>query len=1249
MKWITALLLENWARTETARARLPALVADLVRATAREIGTIRFPNGDKSQIHGFDGHLIAAGVPFVQDGESLWELGTSEDYVAKANSDIKDRSKETPFDKRATTSFVFATPRTWNESGRNELQKWRERKRKQFGWKEIVVIDGVMIEHWLERSEAVASRYARFEFGVTPKLGARSTEEFWQEYTSRFKAPLTEQVLLCERDEPKKEVLKHLRSGAGKLVLRADSPDEAIAFAIATIRTADADVRQFLESRTIVLDTDEAARELSEKKDLIFIPRGSVTISGLLARTASTVVGVGRDHPDRETYLRLDAPTTHALAEAITSMGVSEEEARLVARACGRSVTILARTFANGDAGLPEWATGERTLVPALLAGAWDAASDEDKKILCRLAAVDIYEKYEEQLRRFRRMQDPPIDCEDSVWKIRAPVDAFVHLAHLLGEEDFARLKVASIEVFSEIDLSLDSPTPPDSFRQPKPRHSSWLRDGLATTLLLFAVHHQGAELRISGTTPQAFVDDLVNRLPGLSSDWRLIASLRAELPLLMEAAPRPFLGAIERMLEGDGHQLMAIFREGGFFSSFSPHTYLLWGLEALAWDPEYLAQVSLILARLAKIDPGGTLSNRPINTLIEIFLPWHPNTNASQEQRLATLDLIVREVPEISWTLTSKLLPTTHSVGQNTAKPKYREAGASEAEQLTRGMVFSAYEAIIGKAFALAEDHADRWSYLVRDFTNFSPKLRLEMSRLLESFLERAPEVNRRRVWAAIRDEVNRHSLYKEAKWAFPEAELQPLSRLVEQFAPSDPTAKVTWLFDEQFPSVPGSDDNPERVLNDARRRALTDIVNESGIEGVLALAESANFPHSVAFALVLLELDVAAYERLFELSLRSGTEKLTQFAEALSGAAAHRFPDEWRDSFRKRINKDNLSVQQTTAFLQYWPDTRPTWDFVASLGKEQDETYWSKKATWPVRGEVNDLLYAAERYIKVGRSVAAIEALGEKAATLPIHLVFDLLNTAVSELNESPRAATGMFTYHLEQVLDGLEKSGAATISQIAQLEWAFFPLFEYGQRRQLRLHRVMAEDPNFYISLVCAVFRAEGETPSEPTPEERARATAAYRLLSSFGEVPGRHGGTIDPGRLGAWVREVQRLGQEAGRRGLTDQYIGHVLAHAPEDPSDGAWPHRVVRDLIEELKSDETERGINIERFNMRGVYSKALFEGGKQERGFAEQARGWAAKCNSWPRTQKMVNEIAKEWDRHAEREDSEARKDRMRD
>src|SRR5208282_6028014 len=176
MKWIAATQLESWAETKPARGKLPALIYDLIVGSYRELQTIRFPVEDKSETHGPDGHLVAAGVPFIQDGESFWELSTEQDYLGKANGDIENRSKHTPGGKRAESSFVFVTPRTWNKSGENELENWREVKRQQYGWREVVVIDAVMLEQWLERCVPVAARYARSDFGFPPSVGARSTD-----------------------------------------------------------------------------------------------------------------------------------------------------------------------------------------------------------------------------------------------------------------------------------------------------------------------------------------------------------------------------------------------------------------------------------------------------------------------------------------------------------------------------------------------------------------------------------------------------------------------------------------------------------------------------------------------------------------------------------------------------------------------------------------------------------------------------------------------------------------------------------------------------------------------------------------------------------------------------------------------------------------------------------------------------------------------------------------------------------------
>jgi hypothetical protein len=106
---------------------------------------------------------------------------------------------------------------------------------------------------------------------------------------------------------------------------------------------------------------------------------------------------------------------------------------------------------------------------------------------------------------------------------------------------------------------------------------------------------------------------------------------------------------------------------------------------------------------------------------------------------------------------------------------------------------------------------------------------------------------------------------------------------------------------------------------------------------------------------------------------------------------------------------------------------------------------------------------------------------------------------------------------------------------------------------------------------------------------------------------------------------------------------------MLAFAPTDSEDNVWPAKSVRDVIEECASDEIERGMSISRFNMRGVFHKAIYEGGREERAFAAQYKAWAESSAAWPRTGAMLRRIAQDWERHAEQADTRAELDQRRD
>lgn len=1252
MKWISATDLEGWSRSISARAELPALIADLIRASAKEMSSFRFPSGDKGQVRGFDGHLEAEGVgPYVPDGRSIWEFGVG-DGVAKAEEDYRKRVSELGAEDRAKTTFVFVTLQTWNNP-KAKLEDWVIKKRAEGDWKDVRYIDGVQLEHWLDEHPAVAAQYARAVLGVYPSHGVLSTDEFWADYSNSFCPPLTEEVLLCEREEQAKSFVVWLDNEAGQQIICGDAIDEVIAFAVAAVRKADPARRFYLESRILIVDSETAARFLRDNKTgLIFFLRGDAQkLAGSLAKVGPTLLATGADRSGVELLPRA---SIGALAKAIATMGIENERAYDLARRCGRSIIVLRRILCGSAAPNPAWISDGRLLLPAFLLGAWDSQSEPDRDAVRALAGKEYFD-YEGEIRKFKRTQDSPLDQEQNIWKVRAPVDAFIHIGHLIGNDDLARLKVTATAIFSQAE---PLPDPNEPFRlEPRQstRHSSWMRDGVATTLLLIAALSDQANLGISKQEAQNFVDEIVRALPGLSTDHRMLASLGQQLPLLAEAAPSPLLLALEQMLEGNGEPIRPIFSEvTQFLSPSSPHTGLLWALEILAWDPAHLRRVALILAKLARIDPGGQLANRPINSLRAIFLSWAPCTNAPLPLQLAVLDAIATKEPEIGWKLLVELLPKFADTSFPTSQPRFRESGASEKEVLTYSVVWESQREIAMRALGLAQGSASRLVTIINKMGNFEPSLIARTLILVDNFLSKSAGEARLEVWAALQDEFHRHVAFAGADWALPSTELVQIEEVVERYKPSNPIESEAWLFDDWSPDLPNKinrKDGTIHVDNDvidvARHEAVRKVLDFGGIDAVLDFAERVQLPQFVASVVVDVTNDPTFPEALINRALGRNS-KLDHFASLVSSFAAVHYRDTWIARFKDLASTQGWSSETIAMLLRLWPDNRNTWELAAQFGPETETRYWNRVGLWLVQGDKSDVIYAAHQYLKVGRPVAALNTTYNRIGDVPTELAFELLDSAIGELNANSSTPDNMFGYHVEQIFKDLAARDDVAKIDLARREYAYLPLLD-RRDRSLTLHHLMAEEPAFFVSVICDVYKASAAEREEPTQEQRNRARLGFQLLKSFRVIPGTKDGVVDAAALHAWVSEVLRLGAEQDRKVISEQYVGQVLAHAPTDPEDAAWPLSCVRDILEELENDQVERGLFIERLNMRGAHWKKMYEGGKQERELATKYHSWAKSSLHWPRTSALLGRIATHWTADAGAEDVRARQDKMRD
>ncbi|WP_346295757.1 hypothetical protein LRC39_23025 [Rhodopseudomonas sp. P1] len=1243
MKWITASQLEQWARTLLARTELPQIVSDLIRASVPDIASIRFPSGDKGQVRGFDGHLVssvdALNVPL---GETFWEFGTNVDYQSKAIGDFAKRTAETPEDVQRNSTYVFVSPRTWDSSNKdNKIEDFVNARKKESHWKDVRYIDGMQLETWLQANPAVSAWHARNTIKTVPVNGVLSTEEYWVDFAGRFSPPITEDVLLCEREKEAGRLIEELSKSENAVVVAADSPDEALAFAVAAIRKSALDQRLFLEARTVVVDSSAAGRQLPRRGQLVLLLRQDAAKSpSQFSAMGTTLVPLGR-HQRAVGAFNLTRPTAHAMGMAMRSMGLDDNIALTYARYSGRSLTALARLIPGGSYDPPAWTQKGTQLLPAILAGAWDSSNPRDRDFVTRLAGIDC-SQLEAEVRTYLADADPPFDLEGSVWKVRAPMDAFIHVGRLLGAEQAERLRAVMVEVFSEVEPEPDPNALFSLSRKDSSLCSAWLREGLATTLLLLAAWGEIARVNLGTENGQAFANRTLQELRGLNSDPRLLAALRDELPLLAEAAPSPLLLALEHMLGGDGSAIKPIFIERqGFLSPTSMHTGVLWALETMAWDPEYFRRSVLILARLARLDPGGYISNRPMNSLVEIFIPWAPNTNASGSQRIAVIDEVVATYPEVGWELLLKLLPTELGVSSPTAKPRLREAGAAERKPITNRDYWSFQASLCERAVELASNDPSRWERLIRGMSSFPPEPRGKALKALDVLFSNLADVERKGLWSRVRDEVLRHERFRGAGWALPEKELAPFKALVEKYAPSDQVVTLAQLFSD----TGLIDDVDQKIQNAQRIEALLNLISAEGVSAVLRLAKEVRHTYVVLETLSRCNL---GEERLGELlALSFADDPVGSLTVGLSGLYRGIIGLQraliWLESLR---DESQVSPETIAALLAAWPDDRETWRAGASLGRDVEAAYWRLLPPRYLKGLRSELLRSTLMRLRYRRPIEALQSCLDRLAEIPTRLLLRLLDDIVLELKSRPDRADTMTTYYVTKALEALDRREDASESDVATREYKLFPLLEYEDRR-LRLYDAMARDPAVFHQILRNVFRADDDQRDEASDVEKANAQVSYRLLSGFKRLPGHDAKGVSREILTNWIDEFRRIGTETKRAEITDSYVGKVLAHAPPADS-GVWPHEAVRDQIERLSSPKIERALTIERYNMRGAHFRGVYDGGEQERALAKAAFDAAKACEPWPRTADLLRSIGRNWEIEAEGADLEAAQRKLR-
>jgi hypothetical protein len=1249
--------LERSANSRRAQEQLPAVIRRLIHATTTTATHIGFPAGDAVQQGGYDGVVVVSETHHaIPDGMSVWELGVSANPKGKATEDYEKRKLKQPVSDAgpvdpATTAFVFVTPRRWNAKA-----EWAEERRAEGFWRDVRVLDADDLEAWLEQAPATHV-WLSTQLGRRP-VGADDLEAVWQDWAESTTPALSPALMFAGREESRNTITAWFTDAAAEptLGVESESPEETIALVAAALQLLPEDERVGVLSRTVVVrDVDALLQVAAADESLRIVTTFSPGDVAHRATRRGHRVLIPRS-PGEGVTGTVQIPRLHrdAAERELKAMGLPDDRARELAGLARRSLIALRRQLATSAAvSRPAWAAPDvgPTVLPIFFLGAVNEGVPGDAEALALLSGESAEAAFA-RLTRLAAETDPAVRRVGSVWYLVSKADAWEALRRYLTRGVLERFVTAAVGVLGSPDPSYE--LPPDqrwaaSIYNKERSHSGLLVRSVADTLALLGARG-GTHILAPGVTAADYATRAVRQLfEHAGRDWQRWASLAPVFPSLAEAAPDALLAATEAGLAGEEPSpVVGLFGHDvdNFFSS-SPHTHLLWALERLAWSPDYLGRAALVLAELARRDPGGRLANRPPGSLRSIFLPWMPATAASMETRLAVIDTLRLREPDAAWRLMVSILPQWHDSNMRAGRPDWREWAPQGKIRVSHRAIAEHAAEMAKRLLQDAGTSGERWETLVEALENVPIDSREAILARLTALAEEplAPEM-RATIWDALRALVSKHRSFPNADWALAPERVDVLASVLARFEPDDPVARYRYLFSHR-PALP---DGREQDFKEHDR-----IVRARRVDAARALYGVLG-PARVVDVSAELERSDALGEALAECGTVGSTDEPMLLLQALG------HPDiQARVLGRAYLGRIEMSRGANTIVTLVrnhagdWPVAvraeallalrpgRDTWREVDALGEEGRIHYWQNGPGFWI--EDADVPQAMRELVRHGRAHAAIDLAAMHIKQLPAATSDDVAH-ALLEAAHVTCDVTGFRSqsYEISELLAFLERQvadGRIAEDVVVRLELLYLPLLRDDHSPKL-LHKAMGRDTSLFIEAACLAFRGEGEPEQELDDTARGKALIAHELLSSWRTPPGLEDGVIDGAHMREWVNEARRRLAEVNRTAIGDQLIGQLLSGAPPG-ADGAWPAESIRDVIEELRSDDLEAGLHMGRFNQRGVVSRDPLSGGDMERDIkARYEADAAAIAARWPRTAAFLREFAATYERDATREDVSA-------
>lgn len=869
-------------------------------------------------------------------------------------------------------------------------------------------------------------------------------------------------------------------------------------------------------------------------------------------------------------------------------------------------------------------AVGHQKEMPILaLIGAWREENENDRSIIERIAGQS-YAEFVQKTRSFLPVIPQIVTLKNGRWKIEKREEVLERCLPFIFDDDIERLFASAKEVFSQKSIRVNGSETIFIDSAYEYDNSIELRENLLTSICWLKKYRSKlvhvTQTKLDGKI-FSFVDKLLNKC-----DWETWVSLRDSLQKLAELSPQAFLEKIELSVVHNPEEITKLFPRRGEGDLLHPNysTSLLWAIEILAWNPEYISQAIGTLGLLETLQYENTnWTNTPINSIISILLPWYPQTLADFEKRKNALLCLKKDNEDIFWKVLVRLLPGQTSSTTDNPRPRFMNIEMPEKIAISNKEIVEQSYYYLELAINHSEGYIERTAFLASMLRYMDAPLLEKYIEIVEGISNIASEEELVSIWIKLKDSIS------EIKDAFRATHEEYFKRIQSIIAKIEPNS--IWLKYQELYLGEAMYDEGTDAVKAWEKEELDKIKAVKEIYEKYGAAQTEHFGKAV--------------ENVSDVSDKLGISLFPEGINAIisayeDGDISKEFAVTCIRAFvRKNGPKQLLETNLISAKSQTRLDILTGITYVAGLNEvvekalPVDSLYW-ESAPAPLFFDDNEgeFKFLIGKLVKNQRFAAAINLIGHA----DYDKVFDtnyIINLLKKAGTEEPKGKETLDRYIVQRLFSWIEKQPDISLNELSDLELLYLPvLMGYDEKIPLALKTRIGTDPIFFCEMIELMFKKRNEEKGKGRRASKQLAERIFSILFNFSVVPGiGMDGTFSAEKFKEWFSYVKEWSKENDRYEVTMHKVGAGLAYSHD--SDSKLPPRAIMEELNKAESNDLRQGYRIGISNKRGFHF--VDPEGKPEFELAQDFKDRATQAEKlgYSRYSQTLLEIAEKFER----------------